>query len=216
MRVNAAVTNAYTSLCITLAGSCPIATSVPCWRPDTPSCGRRYIIIYKVGDDLRQDQLVLQMFLLMDRLLKRENLDLKLTPYRCTDPSASRNLQRVNSCVVRIPGPQANFVVHFLCATLPNAHWRSITAGRCLTVLLDLRVLPTSATDGMIEYVPSVSLARVLAEHRTITRFLHIHHPDASGTALLQELHACACCWLKQAVCRAGRNFEEQLLSIPV
>jgi Phosphatidylinositol 3- and 4-kinase len=46
---------------------------------------RRYIIIYKVGDDLRQDQLVLQMFLLMDRLLKRENLDLKLTPYRCTD-----------------------------------------------------------------------------------------------------------------------------------
>jgi len=26
---------------------------------------------------------VLQMFTLMDRLLKRENLDLKLTPYRC-------------------------------------------------------------------------------------------------------------------------------------
>lgn len=43
----------------------------------------RYIVIYKAGDDLRQDQLVLQMFLLMDRLLKRENLDLKLTPYRC-------------------------------------------------------------------------------------------------------------------------------------
>jgi hypothetical protein len=50
-------------------------------------------------------------------------------------------------------------------------------------MLLKRRVLPTSATDGMIEYVPSVSLARVLAEHRTITRFLHIHHPDASGAA---------------------------------
>jgi hypothetical protein len=47
----------------------------------------------------------------------------------------------------------------------------------------------------MIEYVPSVSLARVLAEHRTITRFLHIHHPDASGTALLQGLCPCAICW---------------------
>lgn len=32
---------------------------------------------------MRQDQLVLQMFSLMDRLLKDENLDLKLTPYRC-------------------------------------------------------------------------------------------------------------------------------------
>lgn len=38
--------------------------------------------IYKRGDDLRQDQLVVQMFSLMDRLLKRENLDLRLTPYR--------------------------------------------------------------------------------------------------------------------------------------
>ncbi len=40
------------------------------------------MVIYKKGDDLRQDQLVVQMFGLMDRLLKRENLDLKLTPYR--------------------------------------------------------------------------------------------------------------------------------------
>lgn len=30
---------------------------------------------------MRQDQLVLQMFTLMDRLLRQENLDLKLTPY---------------------------------------------------------------------------------------------------------------------------------------
>jgi Phosphatidylinositol 3- and 4-kinase len=58
-------------------------------------CLCRYIVIYKAGDDLRQDQLVLQMFLLMDRLLKRENLDLKLTPYRhmhCHTPFASRAL----------------------------------------------------------------------------------------------------------------------------
>ena len=43
---------------------------------------KEYSVIYKIGDDLRQDQLVLQMIALMDKLLKQENLDLKLTPYK--------------------------------------------------------------------------------------------------------------------------------------
>ena len=43
-------------------------------------------MIYKKGDDLRQDQLVVQMISLMDRLLKREALDLRLTPYRSLSP----------------------------------------------------------------------------------------------------------------------------------
>lgn len=41
-----------------------------------------YNVIFKHGDDLRQDQLILQTITLMDKLLRRENLDLKLTPYR--------------------------------------------------------------------------------------------------------------------------------------
>ncbi|GAA5927147.1 phosphatidylinositol 3-kinase VPS34 [Sporobolomyces koalae] len=41
-----------------------------------------YTVIFKNGDDLRQDQLVIQLFTLMDRLLRNENLDLKLMPYR--------------------------------------------------------------------------------------------------------------------------------------
>ncbi|KAI7867738.1 phosphatidylinositol 3-kinase, partial [Spinellus fusiger] len=41
-----------------------------------------YPIIFKTGDDLRQDQLVIQIITLMDKLLRKENLDLKLTPYK--------------------------------------------------------------------------------------------------------------------------------------
>lgn len=45
------------------------------------SDGTEYPVMFKDGDDMRQDQLVLQMFTLMHRLLRQENLDLKLTPY---------------------------------------------------------------------------------------------------------------------------------------
>lgn len=45
------------------------------------SDGVEYPVIFKNGDDMRQDQLVIQLFRLMDRLLKMENLDLKLLPY---------------------------------------------------------------------------------------------------------------------------------------
>ncbi|KAI1922259.1 Phosphatidylinositol (PI) 3-kinase [Ophidiomyces ophidiicola] len=51
--------------------------------------GRKYPVIFKVGDDLRQDQLVIQIISLMDQLLKKENLDLKLTPYRVLATSAN-------------------------------------------------------------------------------------------------------------------------------
>ncbi|KAF2107132.1 kinase-like domain-containing protein [Lophiotrema nucula] len=50
----------------------------------------KYSMIFKTGDDLRQDQLVIQIITLMDRLLRKENLDLKLTPYDilATSPKA--------------------------------------------------------------------------------------------------------------------------------
>ncbi|KAJ0006661.1 hypothetical protein NQD34_013934 [Periophthalmus magnuspinnatus] len=44
--------------------------------------GANYPVIFKHGDDLRQDQLILQIISLMDKLLRKENLDLKLTPYK--------------------------------------------------------------------------------------------------------------------------------------
>ncbi|KAM7484229.1 hypothetical protein LguiA_000238 [Lonicera macranthoides] len=81
-------------------------------------------IMFKKGDDLRQDQLVVQMVSLMDRLLKLENLDLHLTPYR---------------------------------------------------------VLATGHDEGMLEFIPSKSLAQILAEHRSIISYLQKFHPDEDG-----------------------------------
>lgn len=42
----------------------------------------KYSIIFKVGDDLRQDQFVIQIIQIVDHFLKDENLDFKLTPYK--------------------------------------------------------------------------------------------------------------------------------------
>lgn len=45
------------------------------------SSGDLYPLMYKVGDDLRQDQLVVQIISLMNEMLMNENVDAKLLPY---------------------------------------------------------------------------------------------------------------------------------------
>lgn len=54
-----------------LAISTPLTNAVP----------KTHKIMFKSGDDLRQDQLIMQMISLMDTLLKRVNLDLRLLTY---------------------------------------------------------------------------------------------------------------------------------------
>eukprot|EP00667_Euglena_gracilis_P002559 EG_transcript_2562 len=49
-------------------------------------------LLFKHGDDLRQDQLVIQLINLMDSLLKKNGLDLKLTPYRVLATSVNGGL----------------------------------------------------------------------------------------------------------------------------
>ncbi|WVF72152.1 hypothetical protein IAT40_006964 [Kwoniella sp. CBS 6097] len=90
--------------------------------PDTPvTITQDYPIIFKNGDDLRQDQLVIQLFTLMDRLLRKENLDLRLSPYS---------------------------------------------------------VLATSKIEGMVQFVPSKSLAAIMAEFGSLQNYLRQDHAD--------------------------------------
>lgn len=45
--------------------------------------GKDLYVIFKAGDDLRQDLLTLQLFTVMDGIWRRQGLDLKLIPYGC-------------------------------------------------------------------------------------------------------------------------------------
>ena len=49
-------------------------------------------LMYKSGDDIRQDQLVVQMIDLINKLLLQDGLDLKLTPYRVLATSVDDGL----------------------------------------------------------------------------------------------------------------------------
>lgn len=80
-----------------------------------------YPVIFKDGDDMRQDQLVLQLFTLMDQLLRKENLDLKLSPYD---------------------------------------------------------VLATGPQEGMMQFIPSKTIATIVSEHGSVLNYLRASHPD--------------------------------------
>jgi phosphatidylinositol 3-kinase len=56
--------------------------------------GQKYPVLFKTGDDLRQDQLVIQIIALMDELLQKENLDLKLSHYRILATSTNAGMSQ--------------------------------------------------------------------------------------------------------------------------
>uniref|UniRef100_A0A1D2AFT8 phosphatidylinositol 3-kinase n=2 Tax=Auxenochlorella protothecoides TaxID=3075 RepID=A0A1D2AFT8_AUXPR len=130
----------------------------PTHRPHHPAT---LTLIYKRGDDLRQDQLVVQMISLMDTLLRREHLDLRVTRYA---------------------------------------------------------VLPTSSRDGLIQFVPAVPLARLLATHRSIHRYLAQAAPDATGPYGLQPgvlanfVKSCAAACVMTYILGVGDRHLDNLL----
>jgi phosphatidylinositol 3-kinase len=85
------------------------------------SDGTEYPLIFKDGDDMRQDQLVIQLFTLMDQLLRKENLDLKLSPYD---------------------------------------------------------VLATGPLQGMVQFIPSKTIAAIVSEHGNVLNYLKVNNPD--------------------------------------
>ena len=87
--------------------------------------GKTYPILFKTGDDLRQDQLVIQIIALMDSLLKKENLDLKLLPYKILATSTSAGLtQFVHSMTLQAISSKyrANPALAYLKQNNPDPH----------------------------------------------------------------------------------------------
>ncbi|CAB1107106.1 unnamed protein product [Ectocarpus sp. CCAP 1310/34] len=123
-----------------------------------------YKVIFKSGDDLRQDQLVMQMISLMDSLLKRVNLDLKLKPYG-----------------ILATGPRHG-LVEFVSGSQPVSAVLSAHNGSILE-LKPYGILATGPRHGLVEFVSgSQPVSAVLSAHNgSILEYLRHHNPDPSA-----------------------------------
>lgn len=77
--------------------------------------------------------------------------------------------------------PSSNSIMQFMA-------WAAVGMCRALCAMgvCVCSVLPTNVDDGLVECIlPSTALARVLAEHRSIHRYLAQFHPDPEGVPLL-------------------------------
>eukprot|EP00533_Pseudo-nitzschia_delicatissima_P009312 CAMPEP_0116108996 /NCGR_PEP_ID=MMETSP0327-20121206/17089_1 /TAXON_ID=44447 /ORGANISM="Pseudo-nitzschia delicatissima, Strain B596" /LENGTH=1216 /DNA_ID=CAMNT_0003601957 /DNA_START=270 /DNA_END=3920 /DNA_ORIENTATION=- len=111
-----------------------------------------YRVLMKTGDDLRQDQLVMMMIKLMDRLLKRASLDLCITPYSiiATSPSSGMiEFVEESSPLSAILANHNNSILQFFQSVAPqtgskygirpdvlSSYVRSVAGGCVLTYLM--------------------------------------------------------------------------------
>uniref|UniRef100_A0A7S1BQ77 Phosphatidylinositol 3-kinase n=2 Tax=Corethron hystrix TaxID=216773 RepID=A0A7S1BQ77_9STRA len=83
-----------------------------------------YKVIFKTGDDLRQDQLVMQLVRLFDGLLKRVNLDLCLKPYTIIATSPDSGLVEFvsgSSPISQILANNTNSILAYFQKVAPHA-----------------------------------------------------------------------------------------------
>jgi phosphatidylinositol kinase/protein kinase (PI-3 family) len=59
------------------------------------TAGKDFILMLKVGDDLRQDTLIMQLLRVMNDLWKREGLDMQMMLYDCMSTGYERGLLQV-------------------------------------------------------------------------------------------------------------------------
>ncbi|KAI9503625.1 Phosphatidylinositol (PI) 3-kinase [Coemansia spiralis] len=87
-------------------------------KPD----GELYPVIFKAGDDMRQDQLVIQIITLMDRLLRKENLDLRLTPYHVLSTRVDQGFSQFipSQSLAAILSENNNSILAYLRKTNPD------------------------------------------------------------------------------------------------
>ncbi|KAI8618326.1 kinase-like domain-containing protein [Chytriomyces sp. MP71] len=110
--------------------------------------GSEYPVIFKTGDDMRQDQLVVQVFTLMDKLLRKENLDLRLTSYKVLATGADQGMVQFipSTAVATILSEYGNSLIAYLkqhnptdngviSATIMDTYVRSC-AGYCVITYL--------------------------------------------------------------------------------
>ena len=128
--------------------------------------GPDYKIVFKQGDDVRQDQLVINIIQLMDRLLKKEKLDLQLTSYKVLATGSSQGSAQVTH------------------ETHRHLHGR----GRRRTLVTSLLVTRVGGArarhrgSGMIEFVQAEPLAKILEENNNdLQAFLRKHNRDDSA-----------------------------------
>lgn len=80
----------------------------PLWLvwSNTDSAGPDISLLYKNGDDLRQDMLTLQILQLMDNIWQAEGLDLRMNPYMCIATGKEQGLIEVVTDSMTIAGIQ--------------------------------------------------------------------------------------------------------------
>ena len=86
--------------------------------------GKDLYVIFKDGDDLRQDMLTLQMFKIMDNYWRRSNLNLLMIPYGCISTGDELGFIEVvldSDTTANITGKAATYVVSHVYIEQPVA-----------------------------------------------------------------------------------------------